>query len=61
MLAFIVRDAKNVIIPLDIVEVPDSHTGMRLAEEINRILEEFKVEDKVSKLSQCYRMLYLLC
>jgi hypothetical protein len=34
---------------LDIVEVAKSHTGVALAEEFDRILEEFEVASKVSR------------
>ena len=48
LLTSFVRDAKKLVIPLDIAEVPESHSGARLAREVHRILTEFGIEDKVS-------------
>ncbi|KAG2756745.1 hypothetical protein P692DRAFT_20714526, partial [Suillus brevipes Sb2] len=36
--------------PLDIVEVPKSHTGKELAAEFEKILEDFKITEKVSQI-----------
>ena len=38
-------------IPLDIVEVAKSHSGLTLATEFARVLREFGIDDKVSLVS----------
>lgn len=45
---------------LDIVEVPDSHTGEHLAKEIDAIQQAFKVKEKVSEYTQCSKIDYSL-
>jgi hypothetical protein len=44
------HDGKPLSMLLDIVEIAKSHTGITLAEEFARILEEFDVASKVSVL-----------
>lgn len=48
LFAFFVEDGKSVILLLDFVEVPDSHTGARLRQAVEEILGAFGIEDKVS-------------
>ena len=40
-----------VVMLLDIVELTQSHSGFNLAAAFARILEDFRISDKVSKLS----------
>lgn len=42
---------------LDIIEVPESHTGATLAREFQAMLERFQIEDKVSCLSFLFLLL----
>ena len=39
---------------LDIVEVPESHSGTTLAHEFQAMLEQFQLEDKVCTLSMLH-------
>jgi hypothetical protein len=45
------RDGEAATWLLDIVEVPKRHTGLQLAKEFVRILEEFDLVAKVSSIT----------
>ena len=45
------REGKSIAMLLDIVEVACSHTGITLATEFDKILEEFGISHKVSRTS----------
>ena len=47
-IAHIERDGKPLSFLLDIIAVPESHTGEALAREFDQVLREFGVEGKVS-------------
>ncbi|THH29942.1 hypothetical protein EUX98_g4230 [Antrodiella citrinella] len=40
------KEGEAKCLPLDVVEVPFSHTGVALAEEFERVLREFGIQDK---------------
>lgn len=44
------QNGKPVAMLLDIVEVPESHTGANLASAFAKVLTDFGVSDKVSSL-----------
>ena len=43
------REGKLVQFLLDIVEVPESHTGETLAKEFKVVLEDFAISEKVGE------------
>jgi hypothetical protein len=45
------REGNPIAMLLDLIEVARSHTGATLASEFHKILEEFRISDKVSKTS----------
>lgn len=46
--AFYDHDGKHEVLLLDMKEVPDAHTGQRLGREIELILNDFGIAQKVS-------------
>lgn len=46
---------KPLTLILDVVEVAKSHSGVNLAEEFAKILEEFDIADKVSQLYGAFK------
>lgn len=50
ILAYFEKEGKPEVIVLDVVEVPESHTGERLAREANECLKGFGIDTKVSVL-----------
>lgn len=43
------REGEPITLLLDIIEVSGSHTGIRLAAEFAKILDDFGIVDKVSR------------
>ena len=41
------KEGKPISFLLDILEVAESHTGMALAREFERVLQDFGISDKV--------------
>ncbi|KIK36563.1 hypothetical protein CY34DRAFT_94153, partial [Suillus luteus UH-Slu-Lm8-n1] len=44
------HNGEPLTLPLDIIEVPKSHTGEELAQMFADILEEYGISEKVSQL-----------
>lgn len=51
LVAFFEKDGKQEVLLLDIIEVPESHTGERLAKSLEECLEAMGIDDKVRQLS----------
>ena len=47
---------KAVCIPLDVVEVAKSHSGLTLATEFAKVLQEFGIDHKVSSVGGSHEM-----
>jgi hypothetical protein len=46
------RNGSVLTMPLDVVEVAQSHTGMTLANTFRKVLEEFSVTEKVNSMDR---------
>jgi hypothetical protein len=46
---------------LDIVKVPESHTGMALAKAFQRMLETFGLQEQVMFIVYCYTFKLITC
>ena len=50
LLAFFKRDGKTEVLVLNVIKVPESHHGTKLAEIINDCLKSFSIKNKASSL-----------
>jgi hypothetical protein len=55
------HEGSPMLMLLDLVEVPKSHSGVNLAEAFANVLEEFRIEDKVSSRLYNQILVDLLC
>lgn len=60
LFAFFIENGKHVTILVNFIEVPDTHTEVRLGQEVEGVLDDFGVADKVIYATHSTTQGYLL-